>query len=46
MNEEELYVASECIYDDDGVHYICSKCGKYHNTDLDATMCCLEDCHE
>jgi hypothetical protein len=42
-NEEELYIASECICDDDGVHYICSKCGKYHDTDLDTVMCCLED---
>jgi hypothetical protein len=41
-NEEELYIASECICDDDGVHYICDKCGKYHDTDLDAVMCCLE----
>lgn len=40
--EDEVYVASECICDDDGVWYICSKCGKRHTSDLDALMCCLE----
>jgi hypothetical protein len=42
-NEEELYVASEYICDDDGIHYICSECGKYYDTDWDAVMCCLEE---
>lgn len=40
--DEDFFVATECICDDEGVHYICPTCGKYHLTDLDALMCCIE----
>ncbi len=40
-NEEDFYVATECICDDDGVHYICPSCGKYHDSDFAALICCL-----
>ncbi len=40
---EDLYVATECICDDEGVHYICSSCGKCHSSDFEALMCCFED---
>lgn len=34
---------SVCICDDAGIHYPCSKCGKYHDDELDALTCCLEN---
>lgn len=40
---EDNYVATECICDDNGVHYICPICNKAYKSDLDAIMCCLPD---
>ena len=40
---EEIYYACECICDDNGIHFVCSTCGKYYDDDFDALMCCISD---
>ncbi len=31
-----------CICDDSGVHYPCPICGKHHNDELEAELCCID----
>lgn len=42
-NEEEYVGCGEIVCDDDGIHYVCPTCGKYHESDLDALLCCVKD---
>ena len=30
-----------CTCDDNGIHYLCEACEKYHDNELDALFCCL-----
>lgn len=43
QTEEEPYVATECICDDTGVHYLCPHCGRQYDDDLEALFCPLCD---
>ena len=40
-NAEDIYFACECIRDDSGIHFVCPKCGKYHDDDFEALVCCI-----
>ena len=31
-----------CRCNEDGIHYVCSKCGRSHRNELEATLCCME----
>ena len=33
-----------CTCDESGVHYPCPTCGKLHDDELEALLCCLEEC--
>lgn len=47
QNNQNNNSTAVCIYDENGIHYPCSTCGKYYDDDLDALLCCLlTECDE
>ena len=42
-NFDKKDIGSEYIVDNTGLHYVCPKCGKQYDDELDFLLCCLSN---